>query len=79
MNEGFSVVREVGDAVTDVTSGDVLPGGSGQNSAENPLARATGGRKFLLREGLLHLPVESIPVGLAEVCEGTVGWFWEVH
>ena len=79
MNEGFGVVGEVGNAVADVASGDVLPGGHGEDSTEDLLAGATGGWKSLPRDSLLHLPVESIPVGLAEISEGTVGWFWEVH
>ena len=43
MNEGFGVVGEVGNAVADVASGDVPPGGRGEDSTEDLLAGATGG------------------------------------
>ena len=73
------MVREVRDTIADVATWDVPPGSGSEDSAEDLLAGAAGGRKFLPREGLLHLPVESIPVGLTKVSEGTVGRFWEVH
>ena len=73
------MVREVGDAVPDVATWDVLPGGCGEDSAEYLLTGTTGGWKFLLRESFLYLPAESIPIGLPEVGESAMRGFWEAH
>ena len=73
------MVREVRDAVPDVATWDVLLGCCGEDSAEDLLAGATGGRKFLPRESLLHLTAERSPISLPEISECTVRRFWEVH
>ena len=73
------MVREVGDAVSDVATWDVPPGGCGEDSAEYFFTGTTGGRKFLPRESFLYLPAEGIPIGLTEVGESAMRGFWEVH
>ena len=52
---------------------NVFLGNVEKHAMEHPLIKNTHGKT------LLSLPGKGIPVGLAEVGEGAVGRFWEVH
>ena len=63
-----------------MATGDVLFSNSGEDSPEHLLPSTAGGRGPLkITEGFLRFLGERAPVGLAEIGEGVVRGFWEVH
>ena len=62
-----------------MAAGNVLPGGVEENPPEDALTSAAGGRERNLREPLLSLLLEGLPVGFAQVGEGAVGEFRAGH
>ena len=79
-DDGFGKVGQVRDAVGNVATGDVLFSNRGEDPPEHLLPSTAGGRGPLkIPEGFLRFLGEGAPVGLAEIGEGVVRGFWEVH
>ena len=63
-----------------MAAGDVLFSSGGDDPPEHLLPSTAGGRgPFKIPEGFLRFLGEGAPVGLAEIGEGVVRGFWEVH
>ena len=50
-----------------------------EDTTEHLLTGTAGGRELKVGKNFLRFPGVSVPVGLAEISEGSAGRFWEGH